>query len=88
MFGHFTTLCMKGLTEGMKVKNLKTTLVFIDLKKVVDSIHGGKMLKILRECGMQELIVAAFGLLYTGTKTKVLSPDGEIEFFEISAGVL
>ena len=33
-------------------------------------------------------MVSAIGILYTGTKAKVLSPDGETEFFEILAGVL
>ena len=44
------------------------------------------MLKILREYGIRESIVAATGLLSTGTKAKVLSPDSE--FFEVIAGVL
>lgn len=46
------------------------------------------MLKILRACGIPELTVAAIGLLNTGTKSKVLSPDIEREFFKILAGVL
>ena len=37
---------------------------------------------------MPEQLVSATGLLYTGTKTKVLLPDGETEFFEVLAGVL
>ena len=46
------------------------------------------MLKILRAYGVPELIVAAIRLLYTGTKAKVLSPDGETAFFEVLAEVL
>ena len=45
------------------------------------------MLKILRAYGLPEQLVSAIGILYTGTKAKVLSPDGETEFFEILAGV-
>ena len=46
------------------------------------------MLKILRAYGVAEQLVSAIGLLYTGTKTKVLSPDGETDIFEVLAGVL
>ena len=46
------------------------------------------MLKILRAYGLAEQLVSAIGILYTGTKAKVLSPDGETEFFKILAGVL
>ena len=46
------------------------------------------MSKILRAYGLSEELVSAIGILYTGTKAKVLSPDGETEFFEILAGVL
>ena len=46
------------------------------------------MLKILRAYGLPEQLVSAIGILYTGTKAKVLSPDVETEFFEILAGVL
>ena len=33
-------------------------------------------------------MVSAIGILYTGTKAKVLSPDGETEFIETLTGVL
>ena len=33
-------------------------------------------------------MVCAIGLLYTGTKANVLSPDGETEFFKVLPGVL
>ena len=81
-------LLLRRLLEGVKERNLKATLVFIDFKKAFDSIHSGKMLKILRVYGVPEQLVSAIGLLYTGTKAKVLLPDGKTEFFEILAGVL
>ena len=46
------------------------------------------MLKILSAYGVLEQLVAAIGLLYTGTEAKVLLPDGEREFSKILAGVL
>ena len=81
-------LALRRLIEGVKERNLKATLVFIDFKKAFDSIHRGKMLEILRAYGLPEQLVSAIGILYTGTKYKVLSPDRETEFFEILAGVL
>ena len=62
--------------------------MFINFNRAFDSIHGGKMLKILIAYGIPEAIVAAVGLLHTGAKAKVLSADGETEFLEILAGVL
>ena len=68
----------------------RATLVFINFKKTFsfDSMHRGKMLKILRVYGVSEKLASAIGLLYPGTKAKVLLPDRETEFFEIPAGVL
>ena len=43
----------------------ESTLVFIDFKKAFDSIHRGKMLKILRAYGVPEQLVSAIGLYYT-----------------------
>ena len=81
-------LVLRKLIEGVKEGNLKASLGFIDFKKAFDSIYRGKMLKIFRAYGIPGPIDAGIGLLYTGTKAKVLSPDGETEFFEILAGVL
>ena len=80
-------MALRRLLEGVKERNLKATVVFIDFKKAFDSIHRGKMLKILRAYGVPEQLVSAIGLLYIGTKAKVPLPDGETEFFEILAGV-
>ena len=81
-------LALSRLIEEVKERNLKVTLVIIDFKKAFDSIHRGNLLKILRAYRIPKIIVSAIGLLYKGTKAKVLSPDGETEFFEILVGVL
>ena len=78
-------LALRRLLEGVKERNLKATLVLKDFKKVFDSIHRDK---ILRAYGVPEELVLAIEVLYTGTKAKVLSLDGETEFFKILAGVL
>ena len=46
------------------------------------------MVKILQTYGIPEELVVAIDVTYKGTKTKVLSPDGKTEPFEISSGVL
>ena len=51
-----------------------------------DSIDRAKLVEILRAYGIPEKIVKAIEIMYT--KAKVLSPDGETDFFEILAGVL
>ena len=81
-------LVLRRLLEGVKSRNLPAVLTFIDFKKAFDSIHRGKMLKILAAYGIPSKLVAVIGLIYEGTRAKVLSPDGETELFDILAGVL
>ena len=81
-------LVLRRLIEGMRSRKLPAVLTFIDFKKAFDSVHRGKMLKILAAYGVPERIVSVIRLMYEGTRAKVLSPDGETELFEILAGVL
>ena len=46
------------------------------------------MEQILLAYGLTEETVAAITILYRNTKVKVRSPDGDIEYFDIVAGVL
>ncbi|XP_072036995.1 uncharacterized protein [Amphiura filiformis] len=84
--GHIFAL--RRLIEEVKAHNLPAIITFIDFKKAFDTIHRGKMLKILHAYGIPELIVEAICQMYQNTKAKVISPDGETELFEILAGVL
>ena len=63
-------------------------LIFVDFTKAFDSIHRGKMEKILLAYGIPKETVAAIPILYRNTKVKVRSPDGDTEYFDIVAGVL
>ena len=72
----------------MKSHNLKAVLVFRDSKKGFDSVHRGRMLKIRLAYDIPQKLINAIGLLYQGTKAKVITRDGETDFFEIEAGVL
>ena len=81
-------LALRRLIEGIKDKNLPAIIIFIDFKKAFDTIHRGKLIKILRAYGIPEKLVRAIEVMYTDTKAKVLSPDGKTELFNILAGVL
>ena len=63
-------------------------ILFVDFKKAFDSIHRGKMMRILRAYGIPQDVVNAISLLYKDTKAKVLTPDGETDISNIRGGVL
>ena len=50
-------------------------------------IHHGKLIEILKACGIPTKIVDAISILYKDIEAQVVTPDGEREFFEILAGV-
>ena len=81
-------LTIRRILEGIKSKNLPATLLFIDFSKVFDSIHRGKMKEILSAYGVPKETVDAIMILYQDTCSMVRSPDGDTDFFDISAGVL
>ena len=81
-------LTIRRILEGVRAKNLQATLIFVDFTKAFDSIHRGKMEQILLAYGLPKKTVAAITILYRNTKVKVRSPDGDIEYFDIVAGVL
>ena len=84
--GHI--LALRRLIEGVKANNLTAVITYIDFRKAFDTIHRGKMLKILRAYGIPQQVVEAIGRMYENTMAKVISPDGETAEFEILAGVL
>jgi hypothetical protein len=81
-------LAIRRMIEGIKRKHLPAVMTFIDFKKAFDSIHRGKMLRILEAYGIPGPVVRAISTTYANTTAKVLSPDGETEPFPILAGVL
>ena len=80
-------LTIRRILEGMRAKNLQTTISFVDFTKAFDSIHRGKMEKILLAYGLPKETVAAIMILYRNTKVKVRSPDGDTDYFDIVAEV-
>ena len=81
-------LTLRRIIEGVKANNIKAVMTFIDFKKAFDSIHQGKMMRILKAYGIPPNLLQAIKKMYTNTKAKVISPDGETESFDITAGVL
>ena len=75
------------ILEGVPAKNLKATLLFIDFFKAFDSIHRGKMEQILLAYSLPKETIAAIMMLYKNTKVKVLSPDGDTDYFDIVTGM-
>ncbi|KAK2190868.1 hypothetical protein NP493_66g06018 [Ridgeia piscesae] len=65
------------IIEGVKRKHLRAVMTFIDFKKAFDSIHRGKLMKILRAYGIPACIVQSINDLYDNTSAKVLTPDGK-----------
>ena len=81
-------LTLRRIIEGVKAKNLPSIITFIDFKKAFDSIHRGKVMRILRAYGIQPNLLRTIDKMYSNTKAKVISPDGETELFDITAGML
>ena len=81
-------LALRRLIEGVKARHLPAVILFVDFRKAFDSIHRGKMLKILAAYGIPNELLNAIDILYKDTRAKVVSPDGETEYFNIVAGVL
>ena len=65
------------ILEGVHVKNLDATILFVDFSKAFDSIHRGKIEQILLSYGLSEETVTAIMILYKNTKVKVSSLDGD-----------
>ena len=51
-------------------------------------MHRAKLMKILGAYGIPDELVKAISLLYENTPAKILSPNGDTEFFNTLAGVL
>ena len=81
-------LALRRIIEGIEDKNLSAVVTFIDFKKAFDTIHRGKMIKILKAYGIPDIIVHAIEDTYQGTKAKVITSDGDTDEFDILAGVL
>ena len=80
-------LALRRIIEEVRKNNLTAVLCFIDFKKAFDSIHRGKMIRILEAYGVPPNLLRAIGTMYTGTRARVVTPDGNSEEFDILAGL-
>lgn len=83
-----TANVVRRIIEGVRTKNLQAALLLLHFSKAFDSVHSGKLEKILLAYGIPSETVAATMMLYKNTKSLVRSPDGDTNFFDINAGVL
>ena len=74
-------LALRRIIEGVKSNNLKCVLLFVDFSKAFDSVHRDKMMKILASYGIPSRIVDAISKFYENTKAKVLTAEGETDYF-------
>ena len=81
-------LSLRRIIEEMRKHNKELTLFFVDFRNAFDSISRQAIFDIFPLYGIPEPIVEAIKSLYTNTDATVITPDGETEFFEITAGVL
>ena len=66
----------------------KAIILYVVFKKAFDSIHRPTMMRILQAYDVPSNLLNAISKMYENTRAKVISPDGETDFFEIKAGVL
>ena len=67
-------------------KNLPAAVTFVDFKKAFDTIHRGKIIKILKAYGIPDIIFHAIDL--PRHLSKVITSDGDTDEFNILAVVL
>ena len=81
-------ITIRRILAGVCAKNLEATILFVEFSEAFDSIHRGKMEKILLVYGIPKETVADIMMLYKNTKGKVRLPNGDSDYFDIVAGVL
>ena len=81
-------LALRRIIEGVNSRNMKAVIVYVDFKKAFDSIDRRKMIAILKAYDVPINLRNAIAKFYEKTKAKVISPDGETEFFYVKKGVL
>ena len=81
-------LALHRIIEGVKQNKLPAVITFVNFRKAFDSVHCAKMMKILSAYGIPDELVKAISPFYENIRAKILSPDGDTEFFDKLAGVL
>lgn len=81
-------LTLRRIIEEITHCNKTAALIFVDFSKAFDSVNREKMFEILGLYGIPSEIIEAIKVLYSNTRSTVLTPDGETESFDILSGIL
>ena len=81
-------LALRRLIEGVQSHNRKAIIIYVDFKKAFDSVNRCMMMKILKAYDVPPSLLKAISKLYENTRARIITPDGETEFFEVTTGVL
>ena len=82
--------CANIFGKGINLANsthLQATILFVDITKAFNSIHRRKMDQILLAYCLLKETVAAIMMLYRNTKVNARSPNGDVDYFYVVAGV-
>ena len=71
----------------MRNANREMTLIFVDFKKAFNSVDRQAMFEIQDLYGIPQEMVNAIKVLYTDTKARVLTSDGDTDTFDIVSGI-
>ena len=68
--------------------NRSTSSHILALRRIIEGVKQNKLPAVITFVGIPDEIVKAISLLYENTRAKILSPDGDTEFFDTLASVL
>ena len=81
------TLTIRRIFNWIHAKNREATQLFLDFSKAFDSKRRRNMEEILLVYDVLKETLTAITIVYQNMKAIVRSPDGDIDFFNIVAGV-
>ena len=79
---------LRRIIEEITLCNKTAALIFVDFSKAFDSVNREKMFEILGHYGIPSEIIDAIRVLYSNTRSSVLTHDGETEPFDVVSGIL
>ena len=73
---------------GVKANHLPAVITFIDISKAFDTIHRGKMIKVLKAYGIPPTLLRVIEFMYTNTRAKVMEKLNSLisqqEFYKVT----